>query len=395
MPSFKSNVFFTVMKIVFVSNFLNDHQLPLCLELIDLIGKDNFQFVATTPISSNRISLGFEDMNETRDFVVKAYVSNEEYLKAENLANEADVVIIGSAPYSFVRERLRRNKLTFIYAERLFKQGKLSLFYPPKFVKIYNLYTKNRNKNCYLLCASAYSKDDASFCGFPADKCYKWGYFPDVEQYADFETVIKKKSCINNGTPQILWAGRFIDWKHPEVAVHVANELKKQGNSFKLIMVGDGPMRYKIQDIVSAQELQDCVKIVGSKSPRDVRILMEESDIFLFTSDKNEGWGAVLNESMNAGCIVIANYSIGSVPFLIDNAVNGYYYKKNDSSYIVDLIKLVIKDSNLQRLIAIEANRTISERWDAKTAAQNLLYLIDSINANARLSIVDGPCSKA
>lgn len=383
------------MKIVFVSNFLNDHQLPLCQELIDLIGKDNFHFIATTPMSSNRISFGFEDMNETRDFVVKAYESNEDYCKAQNLADVADVVIIGSAPYSFVRERLRRNKLTFIYAERLFKQGKLSLFYPPKFVKIYNLYTKNRNKNCHLLCASAYSKEDASFCGFPSDRCYKWGYFPDVKHYADLDTVIKKKSCINNAVPQILWVGRFIDWKHPEVAVHVAKELKKQGNSFNLIMVGDGPMRSKIQDLVAAEALHDYVKILGSKSPSNVRTLMEKSDIFLFTSDKNEGWGAVLNESMNAGCVVIANYSIGSVPFLIDHGVNGYYYKKMDLSYIVDLIKLVIKDSNLQRSIAIEANKTISARWDAKTAAHNLLRLIYSINANTILSIVDGPCSKA
>lgn len=383
------------MKIVFVSNFLNGHQLPLCLELIDCIGKDNFQFVATTAISSNRISMGFEDMNETREFVVKAYESTEAYRKAQHLANEADVVIIGSAPYSFVRERLRRNKLTFIYAERLFKQGKLSLFYPPKFVKIYNLYTKTRNKNCHLLCASAYSKEDASFCGFPADRCYKWGYFPDVEHYADFDTIIKKKSCINNAVPQILWVGRFIDWKHPEVAVHVAKELQKQGNPFNLIMVGDGPIRSKIQMLIADDELHDYVKIVGSKSPSNVRTLMEESDIFLFTSDKNEGWGAVLNESMNAGCVVIANYSIGSVPFLINDGVNGYHYKNNDLGYIVNLINLVIKDSNLQRSIAIEANRTISARWDAKTAVYNLLHLIDSINTNTRLSIVDGPCSKA
>jgi glycosyltransferase involved in cell wall biosynthesis len=216
-----------------------------------------------------------------------------------------------------------------------------------------------------------------------------------VEHYADFDTIIKKKSCINNAVPQILWVGRFIDLKHPEVAVHVAKELQKQGNPFNLIMVGDGPIRSKIQTLIADEELHDYVKIVGSKSPSNVRTLMEESDIFLFTSDKNEGWGAVLNESMNAGCVVIANYSIGSVPFLINDGVNGYHYKNNDLGYIVNLINLVIKDSNLQRSIAIEANRTISARWDAKTAVYNLLHLIDSINTNTRLSIVDGPCSKA
>lgn len=47
----------------------------------------------------------------------------------------------------------------------------------------------------------------------------------------------------------------------------------------------------------------------------EVRSYMEKADIYLFTSDFNEGWGAVLNESMNSGCAVVASHAIGSVPF--------------------------------------------------------------------------------
>lgn len=52
--------------------------------------------------------------------------------------------------------------------------------------------------------------------------------------------------------------------------------------------------------------------------------------------------GAVLNESMNSGCAVIASDAIGSVPFLIKNGVNGIIYKdgnqKDLSQVLMELL---------------------------------------------------------
>ena len=48
---------------------------------------------------------------------------------------------------------------------------------------------------------------------------------------------------------------------------------------------------------------------MGALKPADVRKEMERADIFLFTSDYKEGWGAVLNEAMNARCAIVAVHS--------------------------------------------------------------------------------------
>jgi glycosyltransferase involved in cell wall biosynthesis len=45
--------------------------------------------------------------------------------------------------------------------------------------------------------------------------------------------------------------------------------------------------------------------------------------VFIFTSDRNEGWGAVLNEAMGSGCAVVAADLIGSVPYLIEHKKMG------------------------------------------------------------------------
>ena len=47
------------MKLVFVSNFINIHQIPLCEEFYKLLGED-FIFIETTPVDANRIEMGFD-----------------------------------------------------------------------------------------------------------------------------------------------------------------------------------------------------------------------------------------------------------------------------------------------------------------------------------------------
>jgi hypothetical protein len=106
------------MNIIYISNYLNHHQLPISKEMIYLID-DKYKFVATSYFNKKRLTLGYKDMNYSYDFVVRSYENEEE---AYRLGNDSDVVIIGSAPKKYIKERLKKNRLTFAYSERLFKK---------------------------------------------------------------------------------------------------------------------------------------------------------------------------------------------------------------------------------------------------------------------------------
>ena len=146
------------MKVSFFFIFLNHHQLPLCLEMINK-GID-FTFIATEPIPDERIKLGYENMNDTYDFVLKTYESNENYNKAMKLAESSDMVIIGSASNDFIKKRLELNRITFRYSERIFKKGKWKLIIPRTRRNLYRTYVKDSDKRIYLLAASAYATKD-------------------------------------------------------------------------------------------------------------------------------------------------------------------------------------------------------------------------------------------
>lgn len=374
------------MKVTFYSNFFNHHQEPMALEFINQ-GCD-YTFVATEEIPEERIKLGYEDMNKKYDFILRTYESEENRKKAMDLAKESDIVIIGSAPEYFIEERIKLNKITFRYSERIFKKGR----WMPNNIKaiIYGLkkYKSIKNKKCYLLCASAYAAKDYLMLGAYKNKAYKWGYFPQFKEQ-NINELLKKKE---NTKLKILWAGRFLDWKHPEYVIYLAKELLKNNyKDFEVTMLGNGNLYDEIEKQINKNNLQEYIKLIGAVPSSEVRKYMEEANIYIFTSDKGEGWGAVLNEAMNSACAVVANSSIGAVPYLIQNNVNGLCYK-NKKEFLKGVLKLV-KSDELRKDISIKAYNQVADVWNYESAVKNLLELYNNIENNKEI-IESGPCSR-
>ena len=246
----------------------------------------------------------------------------------------------------------------------------------------------------YMLCASAYTVLDHYRFGMYKKKCYKWGYFPAVKKY-EISNVIRNKSFNKTGTVMLLWVGRFIDWKHPELAIETAEMLKKKGYDFKLKMIGSGNMEQELVHIINEKQLRDCVEIMGSMSQERVRAYMESADILLFTSDKNEGWGAVLNEAMNSACAVVANSSIGSVPFLVEPGKNGMVYQTEDKDGYFKLVQKLLNHKELREELGEKAYRTLIEMWSPEIAAERLFGLITALSNGNDTPYDFGPCSKA
>ena len=378
------------MIITFYSNFLNHHQLPLCQELLRLTN-NNFFFVATLPTPDDRLKLGYHDMNKDYPFVITTYDSQENRNKAFKLSLTSDVVIHGSAPEEYIVERINQNKLTFRYLERL---GKRSFIHglSPNFLRlVYLKHIRNKHKELYVLCASAYTAKDYALYGCYRNKCIKWGYFPDVINY-DVDDLLKNKD-----TNLILWVGRLIDWKHPEVAVKIAVKLVKDGIPFKMRIIGTGNMENELRDLINEHKLASCVELVGSLSPEEVRNNMEKASVFLFTSNKQEGWGAVLNEAMNSCCAIVASHIIGSVPYLIIHNENGLIYHSSKLEELYKNVKYLMERPDERARLGKAAHRTISGEWSARIAAERLIGLSECILSGGNFLDLypTGPCSPA
>ena len=381
------------MKVTFYSNFLTHHQVPFCLEMKKILG-DDFKFVSTMKIFQWRLDLGFKDLDQEYDFVVRAYENDEEYARAKKLADESDIVIIGSTTDDLIEDRLKADKITFRYRSRilLFTDGFWkTIFNKEKWHLLYQRHLKYRNnKNLYMLCANAYGANDFGALGLYKDKMYKWSYFLETNHY-DIDKLIEEKE--KNEKMEIVWVARFIGWKHPEIAIFLAKNLKEQNYNFKLKMLGAGYLEEEMKRRVKEYKLEDVVEIVGQVPSDKVKDYYEKANIFIGTSDSNEGWGAVVNEAMNAGCVVIANKKMGSVPFLIKDKETGIIYRKYQE--LEDEVKSVIDNKELRKKLGKNAYEFITEKWNAKVGTENLVKLFESILEGKEVEIEDGPASKA
>ena len=354
------------MKVVFCSNYMNHHQLPFCKALLGIDGVE-FTFVATEPVSEERKKFGYEEMDSAFPWIIRAYESKGEYARAEREILAADAVIFGHVPKGMPAARLNKGKLSFFAAERFLRNG----ISPLKALARYIIDPIRFNrKNCYLLCTGAYvAADYARFGGFKGKK-YKWGYFPEVKRYADVDGLMKEKN-----PRSMLWAGRLLPLKHPEYALEVAKRLQAEGYDFTMRIVGGGELEEPLKAQIAEMQLQERVCLLGAIPAGQVRAEMEKSEIFLFTSDKNEGWGAVLSEAMNSACATVTSHTVGAAPFLVQDGENGFLFQDGDVDELYSKVKRLFGEDGLSVKMGKNAYATMINTWNPEHAARCFLAL--------------------
>lgn len=377
------------MKIVMLSNFINHHQSYVADELYNTPDID-YWFIETMALPEEQRCLGYNDLS-FKPYVISSYKSVELFRRAEDIINEADIVIIGSAPENMISKRLRENKYTFRYSERYFKNRPWFFPDPRVWLSFYKNHIRYRKNNVFMLAASAYTANDlAHFHAYP-NKIYKWGYFTKVEDF-DLEASL---DVSRRGRATILWCARFLSWKHPELPVLLAKKLKDEGYKFHLDMIGSGEKFDETVTLAKSLGVDDVVSFLGNMPNDEVLQQMRKHSIFLFTSDKNEGWGAVLNESMSNGCAVVASNKIGSAPFLISDGQNGLLFKSQDLDSLCSKVKDLLNNDEFRLTIAHSAVKTMREVWSPQNAARRFVQLAESIMKGKDTEYTDGPCSKA
>lgn len=359
------------MKIVFVSNYFNHHQRPLSEALYSLTGGE-FIFIETGKMREDRKKLGYGEEN-IPGYVLQCFGGEEMHRRCGALIDAADLVIAGSAPQVLLRSRIRAGRPVLRYSERLCKEGLSPLRYIPRLLRLHCW--NPPGKPIYLLCAGAYTAGDYGKFGLFRKRAFRWGYFPEMKTY-DLPRLMAGKDAT-----RILWAGRFLDWKHPDDALAVAVRLRSAGCRFHMELVGTGEMESALREQIASLGLEDCVSMPGSMPPGEVRRRMEGAGIFLFTSDRREGWGAVLNEAMNSGCAVVASHAAGSVPTLLRHGENGLVYPCADVESLYLRVRQLLENPALQRELGSNACRTITEEWNAPEAARRLISLGERIMA--------------
>ena len=370
------------MTITFVSNYINHHQIPFCEVLYKILEKD-YCFIQTMPMEEERVAMGWDKAVGKLPYVRYLYEEEEACLQK---ILDSDVVLLGwTGRGDIAVKRMDTGKLTFVISERLYREGRWKAVSPRGLLAKYKEHIRYRKGNAYLLCAGAYAASDFHLIGAYPNKMFRWGYFPELKVYSEEEfAALKGKAIVRKSANaprdakpiQLVWAGRFLPLKHPEYAIRLAKSLKEKGYIFMLHMLGSGEMEQELKDAVVKNELSEDVIFYGFREPKKVRCVMEKSHIHLFTSNHLEGWGAVVNEGMNSGCVEVVSASVGAAPYLIRHGVNGLVYPNDSYTEMEKLVVDLFDHWEKRKGMGYEAYKTIRTEWNAEHAVQELLSFI-------------------
>ncbi len=388
------------MIVVFISNFINHHQIPFCNAMSRKLG-EGFTFIQTEKMDEERKKMGWEVDEKSLSYVKLLY---EEEEACKKLIDECDVLLAGwTERTDLIINRMKQKKLTVRISERIYREGQWKMISPRGLIRKYLEHTRFRKSQAYLLCCGAYVASDYHLIRAYPDKMYKFGYFPSVKKY-DLDKLFATKD--SSGMIEIVFAGRFMKLKHPEYMIWLARDLKKESEhrvsqglsplpDFRIHMIGEGELEHPMRSMVTDYHLLDNVQFYGFLPPDKVRAVMERSHILVFPSDYREGWGAVVNEGMNSACAVVACSDAGSVPYLIRQWVNGMAFPENDYDKMKAAVIYLITHAKEREEMGAKAYRTIVDTWNAGNAADTLLYMMDGWLQGLDHPPLEGPLSKA
>ena len=382
------------MKITMISNYINHHQIPFSNALYEKIG-EGYHFIQTEPMEEERIQMGWGVEAEKIPYVV---FLDKQLELCKRMIADSDILLVGwMEREDLIADRLKSDKLTIRISERLYREGQWKAISPKGLLRKYKEHTSHRKHPVYLLCAGAYVPSDFSIVKAYPGKMFRFGYFPEFKPFS--EEQLKKMHVWggkkNQEEIQIVWAGRFIPLKHPEFALKLVENLKKQGYRFHLHMVGGGELEGELKQSAKRKDLLNEITFYGFLKPTQVRKVMEKCHIHLFTSNFLEGWGAVVNEAMNSGCVEVANVEVGAAPFLIYHGKNGLVYQNGSYEDMEKQVRFLLDNPATASQMGMKAYETIETQWNSGEAANRLLKFYENWK-NGKMELPkEGPFSVA
>ena len=244
---------------------------------------------------------------------------------------------------------LVKNKMVFKWMYKYFFKNKLTIIADSKYVLLKNL---------------SYMKES---------------FHPDFENMQVVHATVdlnkflsikrkytkKKEDLIIGSVGRLNWAKGY------DLLIESLSVLKKNHPNFQMKIVGDGPYRSKLENMIDHYSLRDNVFILGELHYNDIPKFFDSINLYTQPSI-SEALSITLQEAM-ASCLPILASNAGGIPEVIDHNETGILFEKGSKKELIIGLKKIIAMDNAQREeMGKKARERSIKKFDIKKTAKTL-----------------------
>jgi colanic acid/amylovoran biosynthesis glycosyltransferase len=177
----------------------------------------------------------------------------------------------------------------------------------------------------------------------------------------------------------VLSVGRLVEKKGFRYGIEAVARLIASGRLVRYVIIGEGPMRVELQDLVRSLGLLKHVTFEGWQAHAEVTARMKAADVLMVpsvtaTDGDEEGIPNVAKEAMAMGLPVLAT-DHGGIPELIENGVSGVLVPERDNAALADRLSELIDHPERWASMGEVARRRIESEYDIERLNDELVTL--------------------
>lgn len=195
---------------------------------------------------------------------------------------------------------------------------------------------------------------------------------------ADIGIPADRILTIHNGILEIPWSGatrqtgetvtfmtvgRLAPIKNHAMMLRAFAQVANARPGVRLVVVGDGPERARIEGIIRELRLQETVVLAGFR--KEVAPCLREADVFLLTS-RYEGISIALLESMQAGLPSICT-AVGGMPETVLSGRTGLLVPSDDEDQLAQAMMRLVDSRSLREQMGRDSRAFFQREYSLST----------------------------
>jgi glycosyltransferase involved in cell wall biosynthesis len=221
-------------------------------------------------------------------------------------------------------------------------------------------YNNLHTADCIICVSDQLKKHLISNWDVPSERIITFPNAVDTERFRPYtETRIETRASLDlDNNPLIIFVGNFYEWHDVTTLLDSFAQVLVTYPEARLILVGDGEQRAKMEQHVDVLGIRQAVQFTGFVSHTEIPHLMSTADIAVAPYPRldHELWLSPLKlyEYMASGTVVVASEG-GQIMDVIENGRNGLLVPPEDPLALADALKKLIDDPVLRSQLGKQA----------------------------------------